>query len=135
MGKTSLGRAVLHHPQITGKYECHRFFVACDSASTKVDLGGLIGALLGLKPGKDLTYDFSLKHKRPPVLCWTYGQQTFCSSPPGSPPLWLKAGAWVESESERDAWRVAGPPEIWSAGVSLLSTRLSTLAVESGSMG
>ncbi|KAJ6623853.1 hypothetical protein B0H10DRAFT_1943632 [Mycena sp. CBHHK59/15] len=38
-------------------------------------------------------------------LCWTYDQQTFRSSPPGSPPLWLKAGAWVESESERDAWR------------------------------
>ncbi|KAJ7827694.1 hypothetical protein B0H13DRAFT_1917525 [Mycena leptocephala] len=32
----------------------HRFFVACDSAATKVELAALIGAHLGLKPGKDL---------------------------------------------------------------------------------
>ncbi|KAJ7935866.1 hypothetical protein B0H13DRAFT_1853979 [Mycena leptocephala] len=55
MGKTSLARAVLHHTKITAKYEQHRFFVACDSATTKVELTALIGAHLGLKPGKDLT--------------------------------------------------------------------------------
>ncbi|KAJ7159224.1 hypothetical protein C8R43DRAFT_837008, partial [Mycena crocata] len=55
IGKTSLARAVLHHPEITGKFEQHRFFVACDSASTKAELVSLIGAHLGLKPGKDLT--------------------------------------------------------------------------------
>jgi GTPase SAR1 family protein len=55
MGKTSLARAVLHHSQITARYGQHRFFVACDSASTKVELMALVGAHLSLKPGKDLT--------------------------------------------------------------------------------
>jgi hypothetical protein len=55
MGKTSLARATLHHPEVTGKYEQHRFFVNCDTASTKVEVAALIGAHLGLKPGKDLT--------------------------------------------------------------------------------
>ncbi|KAF8181434.1 hypothetical protein K438DRAFT_2021140 [Mycena galopus ATCC 62051] len=54
IGKTSLGKAALHHPDITAKYE-HRFFVASDSATTSVELAALIGAHLGLKPGKDLT--------------------------------------------------------------------------------
>lgn len=43
MGKTSLARAVLHHSQITARYGQHRFFVACDSASTKVELMALVG--------------------------------------------------------------------------------------------
>jgi predicted ATPase len=55
MGKTSLARAVLHHPEITARYEQRRFFVACDSASTKVELAAQIGAHLLLKPGRDLT--------------------------------------------------------------------------------
>ncbi|KAJ7829151.1 P-loop containing nucleoside triphosphate hydrolase protein [Mycena leptocephala] len=55
MGKTSLARVVLHHSQITARYGQHRFFVACDSASTKVELMALVGAHLSLKPGKDLT--------------------------------------------------------------------------------
>ncbi|KAJ6599714.1 hypothetical protein DFH09DRAFT_1070442 [Mycena vulgaris] len=54
MGKTSLSRAVLHHPTIAGKYGQHRFFVAGDTASTKDELVTLIGAHLGLKPKKDL---------------------------------------------------------------------------------
>ncbi|KAJ6592260.1 P-loop containing nucleoside triphosphate hydrolase protein, partial [Mycena vulgaris] len=54
MGKTSLARAVLHHPTITGKYEQHRFFIACEFTSTKDELVTLIGAHLGLKPNKDL---------------------------------------------------------------------------------
>ncbi|KAJ7455166.1 hypothetical protein FB451DRAFT_1143972 [Mycena latifolia] len=55
MGKTSLARAVLHHPQISAKYEKHRFFVACDAASSSVHLAALIGAHVGLPPGQDLT--------------------------------------------------------------------------------
>ncbi|KAJ6592165.1 hypothetical protein DFH09DRAFT_166735 [Mycena vulgaris] len=55
MGKTSLGRAVLHHPTVTGKYGQHRFFIACDSTSSKDELVILIGAHLGLKPKKNLS--------------------------------------------------------------------------------
>ncbi|KAJ6592281.1 hypothetical protein DFH09DRAFT_1273376 [Mycena vulgaris] len=55
MGKTSLTRAVLHHPTVTGKYGQNRFFVACDSSSSKDELLILIGAHLGLKPKKNLT--------------------------------------------------------------------------------
>ncbi|KAJ7833784.1 hypothetical protein B0H14DRAFT_2514793 [Mycena olivaceomarginata] len=40
MGKTSLARAVLHHPDITARYVQNRFFVACH---------------LGLKPAQNLT--------------------------------------------------------------------------------
>ncbi|KAJ6523480.1 hypothetical protein DFH09DRAFT_198011 [Mycena vulgaris] len=55
MGKTSLARTVLHHPGITARYEQSCAFVACDTTSTSVQLAALIGAHLGLKPGKDLT--------------------------------------------------------------------------------
>ncbi|KAJ7806667.1 P-loop containing nucleoside triphosphate hydrolase protein [Mycena leptocephala] len=55
MGKTSLARAIVHHGETAGRYEQHRFFVACDSAATQVELAAFIGAHLGLKPGKDLT--------------------------------------------------------------------------------
>ncbi|KAJ6487090.1 hypothetical protein C8R47DRAFT_958391, partial [Mycena vitilis] len=54
MGKTTLARSVLHHAQITTRYGEHRHFVACDSATTKVELAALIGAHLGLQAGKDL---------------------------------------------------------------------------------
>ncbi|KAJ7822585.1 P-loop containing nucleoside triphosphate hydrolase protein [Mycena leptocephala] len=56
MGKTSLAKAVIHHTEITERYNQHRFFVACDSAATQVELAALIGAHVGLKPGKDLTH-------------------------------------------------------------------------------
>ncbi|KAJ7850856.1 P-loop containing nucleoside triphosphate hydrolase protein, partial [Mycena leptocephala] len=55
MGKTSLARAVIHHTEITERYNQHRFFVACDSAATQVELAALIGAHVGLKLGKDIT--------------------------------------------------------------------------------
>ncbi|KAJ7482615.1 hypothetical protein FB451DRAFT_1442082 [Mycena latifolia] len=55
MGKTSLARAILHHPQISARYDQHRFFVACDTASSRVHLAALIGAHVGLQPGQDLT--------------------------------------------------------------------------------
>ncbi|KAJ7185149.1 hypothetical protein GGX14DRAFT_409305 [Mycena pura] len=54
MGKTSLAKATLHHPDVVAKYHSC-FFVASDSATTSVELAGLIGAHIGLKPGKDLT--------------------------------------------------------------------------------
>ncbi|KAF7359943.1 CTLH domain-containing protein [Mycena venus] len=55
MGKTSLARAVLHHAEVSAQYTQHQYFVACDSATSKVELAALIGAQLGLKPGQDLT--------------------------------------------------------------------------------
>ncbi|KAJ7134000.1 hypothetical protein C8R43DRAFT_1110272 [Mycena crocata] len=54
MGKTSLARAALHHPDIAVKYQ-HRFFVAADSSTTSVELAEQIGLHIGLKLGKDLT--------------------------------------------------------------------------------
>ncbi|KAJ7812280.1 P-loop containing nucleoside triphosphate hydrolase protein, partial [Mycena leptocephala] len=55
MGKTGLARVVIHHAEISVKYAQHRYFIACDSAVNKIELAALIGAHLGLKPGKDLT--------------------------------------------------------------------------------
>ncbi|KAJ7762455.1 P-loop containing nucleoside triphosphate hydrolase protein, partial [Mycena metata] len=55
MGKTSLARTVVHHEEVTTKYNGNRFFVICDTASSKPELAGLIGAHLGMKPGEDLT--------------------------------------------------------------------------------
>jgi hypothetical protein len=54
MGKTSLARAVLHHPDTSSKFE-ERLFVSAESASTSIELSALIGLHVGLKPGKDLT--------------------------------------------------------------------------------
>ncbi|KAJ7025231.1 P-loop containing nucleoside triphosphate hydrolase protein, partial [Mycena alexandri] len=69
MGKTSLSMAVLHHSKIATKYGTNRFFIPCDGSTNKVDLAGLIGAHLGLKPGKDLTKAV-LRHldNAPPTL-------------------------------------------------------------------
>lgn len=54
MGKTSLARVALHHPDIAAKFD-HRFFVTCDSVHTSTGIAALLGSHLGLKPGKDLT--------------------------------------------------------------------------------
>ncbi|KAF8196282.1 hypothetical protein K438DRAFT_2122342 [Mycena galopus ATCC 62051] len=54
MGKTSLARAVLHHPDTCSKFE-HRFFVSAEAATTSVELAALIGLHVGLNPGQDLT--------------------------------------------------------------------------------
>ncbi|KAJ7321685.1 P-loop containing nucleoside triphosphate hydrolase protein [Mycena albidolilacea] len=69
MGKTSLARAVLHHPDIMARYVQNRFFVVCVSATTKLKLVNLIGDHLGLKPGKGLTWAV-LQHfsNNPPSL-------------------------------------------------------------------
>ncbi|KAF8137892.1 hypothetical protein K438DRAFT_732958 [Mycena galopus ATCC 62051] len=54
MGKTSLARAALHHPETVSKFE-HRFFVSAEAATTSIELAALIGWHLGLNPGQDLT--------------------------------------------------------------------------------
>ncbi|KAF8143234.1 hypothetical protein K438DRAFT_1783904 [Mycena galopus ATCC 62051] len=54
MGKTTLARAALHHPDITCKFE-HRFFVSAEAATTSIELAALVGLHLALNPGQDLT--------------------------------------------------------------------------------
>ncbi|KAF8196221.1 hypothetical protein K438DRAFT_756503 [Mycena galopus ATCC 62051] len=54
MGKTSLAKAVLHHPDTTSKFE-NRFFVSAEAATTSVELAALIGLHVGLNPGHNLT--------------------------------------------------------------------------------
>ncbi|KAJ6454329.1 hypothetical protein C8R45DRAFT_1189462 [Mycena sanguinolenta] len=54
MGKTSLAKAVLHHPDIAAKFE-QRFFVTAESANTTRELAALIALHLGLQAGRDLT--------------------------------------------------------------------------------
>ncbi|KAJ7310709.1 hypothetical protein DFH08DRAFT_823081 [Mycena albidolilacea] len=52
MGKTSLARVVLHHPNIFNKFE-DQFFVSAES--TTMELAALIGLHVGLNLGKNLT--------------------------------------------------------------------------------
>ncbi|KAF7354536.1 AAA domain-containing protein [Mycena sanguinolenta] len=54
IGKTNLARAALHHPGVAAKYT-DRLFVSCESATTSIEIAAVIGAQLGLKPGKNLT--------------------------------------------------------------------------------
>ncbi|KAF8214715.1 hypothetical protein K438DRAFT_1927030 [Mycena galopus ATCC 62051] len=54
MGKTSLAKVVLHHPDTSSNFE-HRFFISAEAATTSVELAALIGLHVGLNPGKDLT--------------------------------------------------------------------------------
>ncbi|KAJ7839136.1 hypothetical protein B0H14DRAFT_3140846 [Mycena olivaceomarginata] len=69
MGKSSLARVLLHHSTITAMYRQNRFFVGCNSATTKLELVSLIGTHIGLKPGKD-PIQAVLKHlsNNPPSL-------------------------------------------------------------------
>ncbi|KAF7339012.1 hypothetical protein MVEN_01977400 [Mycena venus] len=55
MGKTSLARAVIHNPGIAAAYGQRRFFITCDTASSKVELAGLLAAQVGIKGGRDLS--------------------------------------------------------------------------------
>jgi AAA+ superfamily predicted ATPase len=87
IGKTSLARAVIHHEEITTRYEQHRHFIACDSAATKVELAALIGVHLGLKPAKDLTH---------PVI------QHFSGGPPCLLILDNLETSWEPAESRGD---------------------------------
>ena len=54
MGKTSLARAVLHHPETLNRFK-ERFFVSAEPATTSVELAALIGLHIGLDPGQNLT--------------------------------------------------------------------------------
>ncbi|KAF8184063.1 hypothetical protein K438DRAFT_1937355 [Mycena galopus ATCC 62051] len=54
IGKTSLARAALHHPDVASKYE-HRLFVSCEAATTAIDVAASIAAFLDLNPARDLT--------------------------------------------------------------------------------
>ncbi|KAJ7463193.1 hypothetical protein FB451DRAFT_1180293 [Mycena latifolia] len=54
MGKTSLAKAALYHPDTASKYE-QCFFVAADSATTSMELVALLGQHIGFQPAKDLT--------------------------------------------------------------------------------
>ncbi|KAJ7173280.1 P-loop containing nucleoside triphosphate hydrolase protein, partial [Mycena filopes] len=53
MGKTSLAKALLHHPEIAAKYLQHRYFVPCDFATTEEELSMVLGEYVG--PRKSLT--------------------------------------------------------------------------------
>jgi hypothetical protein len=52
MGKTSLARAVRHHPDIAAKYEHRCQCRICDHCG---QLAALIGLYVGLNPGQELT--------------------------------------------------------------------------------
>ncbi|KAJ7875471.1 P-loop containing nucleoside triphosphate hydrolase protein [Mycena olivaceomarginata] len=67
MGKTSLARAALHHPDTTAKYE-YQLFVSAECATTSVELAALIGLHVGLDPGKDLTKHVVRYFSRKPRL-------------------------------------------------------------------
>ncbi|KAJ7483591.1 hypothetical protein FB451DRAFT_1439838 [Mycena latifolia] len=68
MGKTSLAKAALHHPDITAKYK-EQFFVPTDSVTSGSDLASLVGSHLGLKPGRNITkMIFDYFSKRPACL-------------------------------------------------------------------
>ncbi|KAJ7479550.1 hypothetical protein FB451DRAFT_1365343 [Mycena latifolia] len=54
IGKTSLAKAVLHHPDIAIKYE-QCFFIVADSVTTSITLSVLIAEHIGLKPTRDVT--------------------------------------------------------------------------------
>ncbi|KAF8217562.1 hypothetical protein K438DRAFT_2037048 [Mycena galopus ATCC 62051] len=68
MGKTSLARAVLHHPDTLAKFE-QRFFVSAEPAANSIELAALIGLHVGLDPRKDLTKPVvQYFSRRPPSL-------------------------------------------------------------------
>jgi hypothetical protein len=54
MGKTSLARAVLHHPDTCTKFN-HRYFVSAESTTNSIELAALIAQHLGLEVQQDLT--------------------------------------------------------------------------------
>ncbi|KAJ7457800.1 P-loop containing nucleoside triphosphate hydrolase protein, partial [Mycena latifolia] len=87
IGKTSLARVILHHPEISARYDKHRVFIASDTASSIIQLAGLIGAHVGLKPGTNLTQ---------PVI------QHFTSSPPSLLILDNLETLWESRESRAE---------------------------------
>jgi hypothetical protein len=93
MGKTSLAKAVLHHPEVTSRYDQHRIFVSCDTVSTSVQLAGLIGEHIGFKPGRDLTG---------PVI------QHFSGGPPTLLILDNLETVWEPAETRADVEKLLG---------------------------
>ncbi|KAJ7622069.1 P-loop containing nucleoside triphosphate hydrolase protein, partial [Roridomyces roridus] len=55
MGKTSLAKAVLHHPDVVARYAARRVFVSCESATTSIEIAALVASHFSLKPGRNLT--------------------------------------------------------------------------------
>ncbi|KAJ7130676.1 P-loop containing nucleoside triphosphate hydrolase protein, partial [Mycena filopes] len=53
MGKTTLAKSLLHHPEVVSKYE-HRLFVASESVTTANDLVGLVSDYIGLRRTSNL---------------------------------------------------------------------------------
>ncbi|KAJ7462873.1 hypothetical protein FB451DRAFT_1494903 [Mycena latifolia] len=71
MGKTSLARAALHHPDIKSKYE-QCFFVAVDSVTTSIGLAVLIAEHIGVTPAKEVTKKITMRGaERPAKVQWT----------------------------------------------------------------
>ncbi|KAJ7458920.1 P-loop containing nucleoside triphosphate hydrolase protein, partial [Mycena latifolia] len=93
MGKTTLARSVLHHPEITAKYDQNRIFIACNAAASSLQLAAMIGAHLGLKPGQDLSQ---------PVIHY------FSSSPPSLLILDNLETIWESRESRREVENFLG---------------------------
>ncbi|KAJ7648978.1 hypothetical protein DFH06DRAFT_1300232, partial [Mycena polygramma] len=87
MGKTTVAQALLHHPQITHRYGQHRYFIACDAATTTIELIALIGPHLELKVDKDLTHAVV---------------QHFCNSPPSLLVLDNLETVWEQTESRNE---------------------------------
>ncbi|KAJ7457746.1 hypothetical protein FB451DRAFT_1047031, partial [Mycena latifolia] len=77
----------LHHPEINARYDQHRVFIACDTTSNAIQLAGLIGAHVGLKPGNNLTQ---------PVIHY------FASSPPSLLILDNLETIWETGESRAE---------------------------------
>ncbi|KZV95336.1 hypothetical protein EXIGLDRAFT_766347 [Exidia glandulosa HHB12029] len=48
MGKTSLARAILHHPALTTRFGLNRYFVACDAADARMTLLSLLSSAFGI---------------------------------------------------------------------------------------
>ncbi|KZV80794.1 hypothetical protein EXIGLDRAFT_704752 [Exidia glandulosa HHB12029] len=48
MGKTSLARAMLHHPALTTRFGPKRYFVACDAADSRMTLLSLLSSAFGI---------------------------------------------------------------------------------------
>ncbi|KAJ7050287.1 hypothetical protein C8F01DRAFT_1179268 [Mycena amicta] len=51
MGKTSLAKSILHHPDISKRFAEHRHFIPCDTVSTKIELAALLADHLEVKSG------------------------------------------------------------------------------------
>ncbi|KAJ7488073.1 hypothetical protein FB451DRAFT_1081691 [Mycena latifolia] len=56
VGKTSLATAIMHHPDIAGKF-AHRHFVLCDSAVNHGDLFSIVASHLQLEPSQSSPKD------------------------------------------------------------------------------